>query len=153
MCIKRRHECVVSSFEALTHGPTVFALPKIPTLARNRALLGTITLFEHYRKNRPIVVGFSAAPYDYTLVVWVTVAALVSLHGLPNTLAAFMFVGEAVLGFALSGPSPTATYGVVRLREGPRPPLGKLALRLCGALTALCSDIDPCCIYAPMDAY
>ncbi len=62
-----------------------------------------IMLLEHYRKNLRSVVGSSAAPYGYTLTVWATGAALVSVHGIPNTLAALTFVVGAILGFAFVG--------------------------------------------------
>ncbi len=60
-------------------------------------------LLNHYRKNLRAVVGSAAAPYGYTLSVWAAGAALVSVHGIPNTLSAITFVGGAVLGFALVG--------------------------------------------------
>jgi len=60
-------------------------------------------LLDHYRKNLREVVGSAAAPYGYTLAIWAAGAALVSLHGLPTTLAALTFVGGAVLGFAFAG--------------------------------------------------
>lgn len=60
-------------------------------------------LLGHYRKNLREVVGSAAAPYGYTLAIWAAGAALVSLHGLPTTLAALTFVGGAVLGFAFAG--------------------------------------------------
>jgi hypothetical protein len=60
-------------------------------------------LINHYRKNLRAVVGSAAAPYGYTLTVWAAGAALISVHGIPNTLSAITFVGGAVLGFALVG--------------------------------------------------
>jgi hypothetical protein len=67
-------------------------------------------LLDHYRKNLRAVVGSAAAPYGYTLSIWAAGAALVSVHGIPKTLAALVFGGEAVLEFALSEPLPTAAY-------------------------------------------
>jgi hypothetical protein len=60
-------------------------------------------LLDHYRKNLRAVVGSAAAPYGYTLSIWAAGAALVSVHGIPKTLAALAFVGGAVLGFAFVG--------------------------------------------------
>ena len=60
-------------------------------------------LLGHYRKNLRAVVGSAAAPYGYTLTIWATGAALVSVHGIPTALSAITFVGGAVLGFALVG--------------------------------------------------
>jgi hypothetical protein len=60
-------------------------------------------LLAHYRKNLRAIVGSAAAPYGYTLSIWASGAALVSLHGTPKTLAALAFVGGAVLGFAFVG--------------------------------------------------
>ncbi len=65
-------------------------------------------LLEHYRKNLRAVVGSAAAPYGYTLAIWATGATLVSVHGIPTSLAALAFVGGAVLGFAFVG---TLAYG------------------------------------------
>ena len=48
---------------------------------------GEIVLLDHYRKNLRAVVGSAAAPYGYTLSVWAAGAALVSVHGIPRTLA------------------------------------------------------------------
>ena len=67
-------------------------------------------LLYHYRKNLRAVVGSAAAPYGYTLSIWAAGAALVSVHGIPKTLAALTFVGGAVLGFAFVG---TLAYGGV----------------------------------------
>ena len=84
--------------------PPVRALPKIPTyLDKERVLLGDGVLLNHYRKNLRAVVGSAAAPYGYTLSIWAAGAALVSVHGIPQTLAALTFVGGAVLGFAFVG--------------------------------------------------
>jgi hypothetical protein len=77
-------------------------------------------LFDHYRKNLREVVGGAATPYGYTLSIWAAGATLVSVHGLPTTLAALTFVAGAVLGFTFAP------------RKGPSPPLGKPSLRLCG---------------------
>ena len=60
-------------------------------------------LLGHYRKNLREVVGAAAAPYGYTLAIWAAGATLVSVHGLPTTLAALTFVAGAVLGFAFAG--------------------------------------------------
>jgi hypothetical protein len=60
-------------------------------------------LLEHYRKNLRAIVGSAAAPYGYTLSVWASGAALVSVHGIPKTLSALTFVVGAVLGFAFVG--------------------------------------------------
>ena len=60
-------------------------------------------LLDHYRKNLREVVGAAAAPYGYTLAIWAAGATLVSVHGLPRTLAALAFVGGAVVGFAFAG--------------------------------------------------
>ena len=60
-------------------------------------------LLSHYRKNLRAVVGSAAAPYGYTLSIWAAGAAIVSVHGIPRTLAALTFVGGAVLGFAFVG--------------------------------------------------
>jgi hypothetical protein len=65
-------------------------------------------LLKHYRKNLRAVVGSAAAPYGYTLSVWSAGAALISVHGIPKTLAALTFVVGAVLGFAFVG---TLAYG------------------------------------------
>ncbi len=67
-------------------------------------------LYNHYRKNLRAVVGSAAAPYGYTLSIWAAGAALVSVHGIPKTLAALTFVGGAVLGFAFVG---SLAYGGV----------------------------------------
>src|SRR5215212_4547225 len=90
-------------------------------------------LLGHYRKNLRAVVGSAAAPYGYTLSIWAAGAALVSVHGIPRTLAALTFVGGAVLGFAFVG---ALAYGGIPGQldqEGPRPPLGKPPLCLCRA--------------------
>ena len=60
-------------------------------------------LLKHYRKNLRAVVGSAAAPYGYTLAIWAAGAALISVHGIPTTLAALTFVGGDVLGFAFVG--------------------------------------------------
>ena len=60
-------------------------------------------LLAHYRKSLRAVVGSAAAPYGYTLSVWAAGAALISVHGIPKTLAALTFVVGAVLGFAFVG--------------------------------------------------
>ena len=60
-------------------------------------------LLAHFRKSLRAVVGSAAAPYGYTLSIWAAGAALVSVHGIPKTLAALAFVGGAVLGFAFVG--------------------------------------------------
>ena len=60
-------------------------------------------LLYHYRKNLRAIVGAAAAPYGYTLSVWASGAALISVHGIPKTLAALTFVVGAVLGFAFVG--------------------------------------------------
>jgi hypothetical protein len=60
-------------------------------------------LLDHYRKNLRAVVVSAAAPYGYTLSIWAAGAALVSVHGIPKTLAALAFAGGAVLGFAFVG--------------------------------------------------
>ena len=60
-------------------------------------------LLYHYRKNLRAIVGAAAAPYGYTLSVWASGAALISVHGVPKTLAALTFVVGAVLGFAFVG--------------------------------------------------
>ncbi len=120
VCTKRRYERAASSVEAFAHGPAVLALPKIPMLARKRAVLGDIMLFEHYRENLRAVVGFSAAPYGYTLAVWAAGAALVSGHGLPNTGCRFHVRGWSRTRLRLRrGPRLRRHIGVVRPREGP----------------------------------
>src|SRR5215218_3359863 len=55
-------------------------------------------LLGHYRKNLRAVVGSAAAPYGYTLSIWAAGAALVSVHGIPRTLAALAFVGALAYG-------------------------------------------------------
>src|ERR687886_992907 len=60
-------------------------------------------LLGHYRKNLRAIVGSAATPYGYTLSVWAAGAALISVHGIPKTLAALSFVVGAVLGFAFVG--------------------------------------------------
>ncbi len=60
-------------------------------------------LLNHYRKNLRAIVGSAAAPYGYTLSIWAAGAALISVHGIPKTLAALTFVVGAVLGFAFVG--------------------------------------------------
>jgi len=60
-------------------------------------------LLAHYRKNLRAIVGSAAAPYGYTLSIWAAGAALISVHGIPKTLAALTFVMGAVLGFAFVG--------------------------------------------------
>jgi hypothetical protein len=60
-------------------------------------------LLNHYRKNLRAIGGSAAAPYGYTVSVWAAGAALVSVHGIPKTIAALTFVVGAVLGFAFVG--------------------------------------------------
>jgi hypothetical protein len=55
-----------------------------------------------------MVAGRRAAPYGYTLATWTTGAVLTNARGIPGTLAALTFMIGAVLGFALSGHSPSA---------------------------------------------
>lgn len=60
-------------------------------------------LRDYYRRKLRTTVGSSASPYGYTLATWTTGAVLISARGVPNTLAALMFMIGAVLGFALVG--------------------------------------------------
>ena len=67
-------------------------------------------LLGHYRKNLRAVVGSAAAPYGYTLSIWAAGAALVSVHGIPRTLAALTFVGEPCWASPSWEHSPTVAY-------------------------------------------
>ncbi len=58
---------------------------------------------DYYRKKLRTTVGSSAAPYGYTLAVWTTGAVVTHARGLPDTLAALLFMVGAVLGFAFVG--------------------------------------------------
>ena len=60
-------------------------------------------LLYHYRKNLRAIVGAAAAPYGYTLSIWAAGAALISVHGIPKTLATLTFVVGAMPSFAFVG--------------------------------------------------
>ena len=60
-------------------------------------------LLNHYRKNLRAIVGAAAAPYGYTLSIWAAGAALISVHGIPKTLAALSFV----VGWTKRGATPS----------------------------------------------
>lgn len=92
-----------------------------------------LMLLAHYRKNLRAIVGSAAAPYGYTLSIWAAGAALISVHGIPKTFAALMFVGGAILRLRLRRSAGLRGHtGAVRPRKGPRPPVGKPPLPLCG---------------------
>ncbi|MGF1473389.1 MAG: hypothetical protein ACFB50_16840 [Rubrobacteraceae bacterium] len=55
--------------------------------------------WEHLRT----AVGSAVAPYGYTLATWTTGAVLMQAYGLPATVDALLFMGGAVLAFALVG--------------------------------------------------
>lgn len=56
-----------------------------------------------YREHLRTAVGSAAAPYGYTLATWTTGAALMQTYGLPTIVDALLFMGGAVLAFALVG--------------------------------------------------
>src|SRR5215210_7996369 len=88
----------------------------------------------HYRKSLRAVVGSAAAPYGYTLSIWAAGAVLVSVHGIPKTLAALAFVGGSRARLRLRrSPRLRRHTGALRPRKGSPAPLGKPPLRLCGA--------------------
>lgn len=50
-----------------------------------------------------MTLGWSAAPYGYTLATWTSGAVLTNARGIPNAAAALTFMVGAVLGFAFVG--------------------------------------------------
>lgn len=60
-------------------------------------------LLNHYRSRLRVALGWSAAPYGYTLATWTSGAVLTNAHGIPNVAAALTFMVGAVLGFAFVG--------------------------------------------------
>ncbi len=56
---------------------------------------------EHYRGALKQTVVSSAFPYGYTLTIWTSGAVLSHARGLPTTADAFLFMGGALIGFAL----------------------------------------------------
>lgn len=64
----------------------------------------------YYRRRLRTMVGSSAAPYGYTLATWTSGAVLTNARGIPDVLAALMFMVGAVLGFAFVG---TLAFGGV----------------------------------------
>jgi len=57
-------------------------------------------MFGAYRRGLRRVVGGAAVPYGYTLVISTSVGVLISTHGPPDALNAFLFLGGAIAGFA-----------------------------------------------------
>ena len=82
-------------------------------------------LLDHYRKNLRAIVGSAAAPYGYTLSVWAAGAALVSVHGIPKTLAALTFVGEPCWASPSSELSPMVAYRGSWTKKGATPSSGE----------------------------
>ena len=60
-------------------------------------------LRDRYKRSLRAAVGASAAPYGFTLSTWTTGAVLTHAEGIPDALDALLFLGGAVLGFALVG--------------------------------------------------
>ena len=58
---------------------------------------------ERYRTDLRGVIGSSASAYGYTLTIWSTGAILSHLYGSPSPPKVFLFLGGAVLAFALVG--------------------------------------------------
>jgi hypothetical protein len=54
-----------------------------------------------YRRALRETVVASAFPYGYTLTIWTSGAVLSHARGLPTTADAFLFMGGALIGFAL----------------------------------------------------
>lgn len=56
-----------------------------------------------YGRSLRTAVGFSAAPYGFTLAVWTTGGVLVNARGIPSAVNALEFAAGAVLAFAVVG--------------------------------------------------
>jgi len=73
------------------------------------------SILERYRTDLRGVVGSSASAYGYTLTIWSTGAMLSHLYGAPSLPKIFLFLGGAVLAFALVG---VLAFGGVTKRFG-----------------------------------
>ena len=61
------------------------------------------SILGRYRTDLRGVVGSSASAYGYTLTMWSTGAMLSYFYGSPNPPKVFLFLGGAVVAFALVG--------------------------------------------------
>ena len=93
------------------------------------------------------MIGTSAAPYGYTLVIWSSGAVLLSTHGTPSVGKVFLFIAGALLAFTLLGLAMRSELaGAERIeRRGDRVLAGTLDWIAVGAgvgLVALISSIS-----------
>ena len=77
--------------------------PGVATVSALRDLLGARHPELLTTKNLRAAVGSSARPYGYTLATWTTGAVLINARGIPDLLAALMFMAGAVGSFAFVG--------------------------------------------------
>src|SRR5919202_4077526 len=61
------------------------------------------SILGRYRTDLRGVVGSSASAYGYTLTIWSTGTMLSHFYGSPNPPVVFLFLGGAVVAFALVG--------------------------------------------------
>lgn len=76
------------------------------------------SLQQRYRKHLRSTVGFSAAPYGYTLAIWTSGATLTHIRGVPDAFATFSFMAGAIAAFAFVG---MLAFGGVTTQFEPRP--------------------------------
>jgi hypothetical protein len=63
-----------------------------------------------YRKDLRSILGASAGPYGYTLSIWGSGSVLSHTYGSPSPIEVFLFLGGAIIAFAVVG---TLAFGGV----------------------------------------
>ncbi len=70
-----------------------------------------------YRTHLKGAVAASAAPYGYTLTIWTSGAVATHGHGIPTAWEALLFLGGAVVGFAVTAAIAHGSHSATFARD------------------------------------